>query len=323
MASALRVLLHNWHLKLAALGLAVLLWALVQTEPLSQETFAAVPVTVEVFDSSWTTARPPSPATIELRVGGPAREIIRLARDGTSLRVPIASVGSRDTVVALQPEWVELGARSGVTIESVSPLTVTMAFEPAVARNMHVAAPLRGELPADIAFTSAPVVQPSMVVMRGPESRVLGLDTVRLVPLELASVRESGTFELAVDTTGLRGAVVRPATVTVNVHVEPLVERVIDNVAVEAAAPSGEPRVTVNPAVVQLRLAGASSLVTDIDLDALRVSVDPAALRGLVPGEMRRVAIRVEGVPPLVNAYLSEEIATVRRTEAGPGGGGR
>jgi hypothetical protein len=321
MASAFRVLLHNWHLKLAALALAVLLWALVQTEPLSQETFAAVPVTVEVSDSFWTTARPPSPATVELRVGGPAREIIRLARDGTSVRVPIASVGSRDTVVALQPEWVEIGARSGVTIESVSPLTVSMAFEPAVARNMYVLAPLRGELADDIALTGAPVVEPSTVLVRGPESRVLGLDTVRLLPLELGSVRGSGSFELAVDTTGLRGAVVRPATVIVNVQVEPLVERVIDNVTVRATVPSGEPRVTVNPAVVQLRLSGASSLVTAVDLGALRVSVDPAALRGLVPGEMRRVPMRVDGVPPLVSATLSEDFATARRADAGGAGG--
>jgi hypothetical protein len=323
MAGALRVLLHNWHLKLAALGLAVLLWALVQTEPLSQETFAAVPIAVDVFDSSWTAARAPSPATVELRLGGPAREIIRLARDGTTLRVPVASVGSRDTVIALQPEWVQLGPRSGVTIESLSPLTVGLAFEPAVARNSHVVAPLRGELPADIALASFPVVDPTTVVVRGPESRILGLDTVRLVPLELATVRQSGSFSLPVDTTGLRGAVVRPATITVDVQVEPLVERVIDNIPVQADPPEGEPPVAITPSAVQLRLAGASSLVTGVDVEALSVSVDPTALRGLVPGEMRRVRMRVDGVPSLVSAYLSNDIATARRAEAPPGGAGR
>src|SRR5687767_2393456 len=165
MAGALRVLLHNWHLKLAAIGLAVLLWALVQTEPLSQETFAAVPITVDVTDSSWTMARAPSPATVELRLGGPAREIIGLARDGTSLRVPVAAVGSRDTIIALQREWVNLGERAGVTVETVSPLTVSMAFEPAVARNVPVTLPLRGELPEDIALASAPEIQPEEVVI--------------------------------------------------------------------------------------------------------------------------------------------------------------
>jgi hypothetical protein len=322
MAGALRVLLHNWHLKLAALGLAVFLWALVQTEPLSQESFAGVPIAVEMLDSSWTLARPPSPATVALQLGGPAGEIIRLARDGATLRVPISSVGSRDTIVALQSEWVDLGGRSRVTVEGVSPLTARMEFEPAVARNVYVSIPLQGELPADVALASLPVATPSTVVVRGPESRIMGLDSVPLVPLDLGSVDESGSFPVAVDTVGLRGAVVRPATVTVDVRVEPLVERVVENVAVRAEPPPGQPEVTLTPATVQLRLEGPSTLVTSLALSRVGVSVDPESLRGLEPGEMRRVRIRVEGVPPLVTAVLSSDVATARRADGLPGGGG-
>jgi YbbR domain-containing protein len=320
-ASALRVLLHNWHLKLAALGLAILLWALVQTEPLSEETFAAVPVTAEVLDSSWTMARPPSPATVDLQLGGPAGEIIRLARDGATLRVPVSSIGSRDTIIAVQREWVDLGGRSRVTVESVSPLTVRMTFEPAVARNVHVSVPMRGELPDDIALASVPELTPATVVVRGPESRMMGLDSVSVTPLDLGSVSESGSFSLPVDTTGLRGAVVRPGSVSVMLRVEPKVERVMENVAVEAEPPSGEPAITVTPSALQLRLEGPSTLVTAVDISRLRVSVDPESLRGLQPGEMRRVRILVEGVPPLVSAFLSSDVATVRRAETPPGGG--
>jgi YbbR domain-containing protein len=323
MSGAFRVLLYNWHLKLAALGLAVLLWALVQTEPLSQETFAAVPVTVDVVDSTWTIARAPSPSTVELRLGGPAREIIRLARDGTSLRIPVTSVGSRDTIVALQREWVNLGERAGVTVESVSPLTVSMAFEPAVERNVPVSLPLRGELPEEIALAAVPEISPAVVGVRGPESRMLGLDSLRLVPLDLATVHESGSISQAVDTTGLRGATVRPAAVTVAVRVEPLVERVLDNVPIRAEAPAGEPRATVMPAAVQLRIAGASSLVTGLDLSLVRVSAEPESLRGLERGEMRRVRLRVDGVPPLVTAQLSSDVVTARSAEPAQGGGGR
>jgi YbbR domain-containing protein len=266
-------------------------------------------------------ARPASPAVVDLQLGGPAGEIIRLARDGATLRVPIASVGSRDTVIALQREWVDLGGRSRVTVESVSPLTVRMSFEPAVARNVHVSLPFRGELPGDIALASVPELTPATVVVRGPESRMMGLDSVSLVPLDLASVGESGSFSLSVDTTGLRGAVVRPGAVSVMLRVEPMVERVMENVAVEADPPSDEPSITVTPSTLQLRLEGPSTLVTAIDVSRLSVSVDPESLRGLQPGEMRRVRIRVDGVPPLVRAFLSSDVATVRRAEAAPGGG--
>lgn len=321
MADALRVLLYNWHLKLAALGLAILLWALVQTEPLSQETFGAVPIAVEVLDSTWTLARPPSPATVDLQLGGPAGEIIRLARDGALIRVPVASVGSRDTIIALQREWVDLGGRSRLTVEAVSPLTARMTFEPAVARNVHVFVPLSGELPDEIALATVPELTPAVVVVRGPESRIMGLDTVHLMPLDLGTVRESGAFTLAVDTTGLLGAVVRPASVTVTMRVEPLVERVVEAVPVAAAPPSGE-SVTVTPASVQLRLEGPSTLVTAVDFSRVGVSVDSASLLGLQPGEIRRVRIRVDGIPPLVSAFLSSDVATVRRVEPPPAGGG-
>ncbi|MGD8729918.1 MAG: hypothetical protein PVF90_09460, partial [Gemmatimonadota bacterium] len=109
MARVPSALLRNWQLKLSALGLSIFLWALVQTEPLSEETFSSVPVVVEVLDTAWSLAADPDPETVELRLGGPAREIIRLVRDGTTVRVPITAVSSRDTVVTLQREWVELG----------------------------------------------------------------------------------------------------------------------------------------------------------------------------------------------------------------------
>ena len=51
MASALHALVENGHLKLAALALSVLLWALVQSEPTSQETFTTVPVYVQIAEA--------------------------------------------------------------------------------------------------------------------------------------------------------------------------------------------------------------------------------------------------------------------------------
>ena len=53
MAGRSQALVHNWRLKLSAVGLSVFLWALVQTEPTNQETFASVPVLLEIADTSW------------------------------------------------------------------------------------------------------------------------------------------------------------------------------------------------------------------------------------------------------------------------------
>jgi hypothetical protein len=313
MARAPRLLTENWQLKLAALGLSVFLWALVQTEPLSQETFSSVPVVVAVTDTAWSLSGAPSPDMVELRLGGPAREIIRLAREGTSLRIPVTRVGSRDTAVAVQREWVQLGVRAGVTVESVSPSVINLRFEPAASRTLPLALRTQGALPPDLALSSPVGVSPESVVVRGPQSSLLRLVSVPLEPLDLASIHESGVFTIAVDTAGLGGAIVEPSEAVLGVRVEPLVERVLSRVPVQVDAAAGPPEVIVEPSVIELRLSGARTLVTAMDLTLLQVSVPSESTRGLLPGEVRRVRFEVTGLPPLITAVSSTETVTVRR----------
>ena len=313
MARAPRLVTENWHLKLAALALSVFLWALVQTEPLSQETFSAVPIAVTVYDTAWTLSRAPSPSTVELRLGGPAGEIIRLARDGTSLQIPISAVGSRDSTVQVQREWVQLGQRAGVTVESVSPPVVDLSFEPAASTTVPLVLRTRGELAEDLALSSPLVLSPEIVTVRGPESTLSGLDALPVEPFDLEQVRESGIYRLGVDTTGLGGARVEPSEAVMGVRVEPLEERVLGGVEVRADPPPGQPEVTVEPQTIQLRLTGARTLVTSMDLSLLRVSVAPQSLSDLVPGEVRRARLQIDGLPPLIRAYPSTETVIVRR----------
>lgn len=313
MARAPRLLADNWQLKLAALGLSVFLWALVQTEPLSQQTFSSVPVSVTVDDTTWTLSGAPSPSTVELRLGGPAGEIIRLAQDGTSLRIPVSAVGSRDTTVTLQREWVQLGPRARVTVESVSPPVINLSFEPAASKAVPLVLRTQGELSEELALSSALVLSPESVTVKGPESTLSRLDAMPVEPFDLEQVGESGVFSLRVDTTGLAGARVDPAEAVVGVRVEPLEERVLSGVPVQMEATPGAEELTVEPRSIQLRLAGARTLVTSMDLSLLRVTLAPESLRDLVPGEIRRARLQIEGLPPLIRALPSTETVIVRR----------
>ena len=88
-----RARIRDWRLKLAALGLSVFFWALVQTEPRpSSESFQRVPVRVELTDTLWALAGPTTPAEVELQLSGSSRDIIRLDREGTALSIPISQV---------------------------------------------------------------------------------------------------------------------------------------------------------------------------------------------------------------------------------------
>lgn len=313
MTTPTQALSQNWRLKLAALGLSVFLWALVQTEPSNQETFVSVPVMVQVSDTGWTTSGAPSPSTVELRLGGPAREIIRLAREGMSIRIPIDVVGSQDTLIVLRREWVELGQRSGLSVESMSPSTIRVSFEEAQTRLVPVASRLVGRVRDHLALAAPVEVSPQIVRVRGPRSRVEGLDSLRLEAFDLSDVARSGAFTVSVDTTGLLGASVVPTTATIGVRVEDMIERVLDGITVQAIADPGEDQVVADPSVIQVRLVGARTLVTSLDPERLRVWVPPEYVQGLAPGEERVVNVRIEGVPALVTAILGTDRVTVRR----------
>jgi hypothetical protein len=318
MTPATGTLRQNWRLKVSALGLAVLLWTLVQSEPRSEETFSSVPVVVEVFDTAWTSSGPPSPATVELRLGGPAREIIRLAREGTSVRVPVGTVGSPDTVIAVRRDWVVLGAGSGLFVESVSPSNIQVSFEPALTRLVPVSMRVQGRVREGLALATEVGVSPQLVRVRGPESRVLGLDSVPLHPFDLGAVTASGVYTVAIDTAGLGGASVIPAMATLGVRVEDLVERVLEGLVVRTDAAPGEPGVVPDPATVRLTLSGARSLVTSLDPTLLSVWVPTEFLEGMAPGEQRRVRLLVGGVPELLTALPGTEYVTVRRASDVP-----
>lgn len=313
MTTPTQALSQNWRLKLAALGLSVFLWALVQTEPSNQETFVSVPVMVQVSDTGWTTSGAPSPSTVELRLGGPAREIIRLAREGMSIRIPIDVVGSQDTLIVLRREWVELGQRSGLSVESMSPSTIRVSFEEAQTRLVPVASRLMGRVRDHLALAAPVEVSPQIVRVRGPRSRVEGLDSLRLEAFDLSDVARSGAFTVSVDTTGLLGASVVPTTATIGVRVEDMIERVLDGITVQAIADPGEDQVVADPSVIQVRLVGARTLVTSLDPERLRVWVPPEYVQGLAPGEERVVNVRIEGVPALVTAIPGTDRVTVRR----------
>lgn len=308
-----RALVHNWRLKLAALGLSVFLWALFQTEPRNAETFSAIPVVVDVADTAWTLSGEPNPPTVDLRLSGPAREIIRLAREGTMVRVAIRDVGSSDTLVTLRRDWVELGDGRGISVESVSPASVHLSFEPALSKVVPLSMRFKGQLPDRVARASPWGLNPQVARVRGPASRIRGVDSLHLEPLDLSSISASGVFDVAVDTAGLGGGRVTPPTATVAVRVEDKVQRVLTGIPVMIQPADGEPEMTVEPAAVAVTLEGARTLVNAVVPADLQAWVASDLVMGLVEGEERRVPVRIQGVPALVSAQLDNETVTVRR----------
>jgi len=168
-------------------------------------------------------------------------------------------------------------------------------------------------------------VSPQFVRVRGPRSRVEGLDSLILAPYDLSAISRSGAFTVTVDTTGLVGSSVVPPTASLGIRVEARVERVLEGVTVQAIASPGEAEVIADPATIQVRLSGARTVVAGLDPARLRVWVAPEFLQGMAPGEERLVRVQVEGAPALVSAVPGRDRVLVRRAidQAGVAGGGR
>ena len=315
------VRIRNWRLKLAALGLSVFLWALVQTEPrTSSESFQRVPVRIELTDTLWTLAGPPTPTEVELQLSGSSRDIIRLDREGTALNIPISQVGTPDTSVFLDRDWVELGQSTGLTVEFISPAMIEIVFEPTVTRTLPIATRVYGDLRENLALASSVGLAPVSVRVRGSESQVSQLDSIRLERFDLGTVEKSGVFSVAIDTVGLSGAYVFPDVVTMGLNVEDDIERVLQGFSVQFDAERIGADVTIEPVVVEVRFSGPKSLVNTLDPSLLRVWVSPEDLEGILPGEERRVPLRLEGIPEFVTAVPETSAVTAKRADEGSTG---
>lgn len=307
-----RRLTHNWRLKLLALGLSVFLWALVQNEP-NLETLPSVPVRIEVADTEWTTTGPPIPATVQLRLAGPAGEMVHLPRLGPTVVVPVTTVGPVDTLISLRHDWVDLGAGTRLSVEEISPSAVHVSFERAVTRVVPASVRLEGRLDARLALAAPVSVSPRMIRVHGPGSRVTSLDSVPLFPLDLSTVSRSGSFNVGVDTSALPGISATPHVASVTLQVEEEIERVLPAVPVEVDSSAAGVPLVVDPSSVRVTLSGARTLVTSVDPRNLRVRIVRSELRGMAPGEERHVPLHVEGVPALVSAMPDQLMAIVRR----------
>ena len=315
------VRIRNWRLKLAALGLSVFLWALVQTEPrTSSESFQRVPVRIELTDTLWTLAGPPTPTEVELQLSGSSRDIIRLDREGTALNIPISQVGTPDTSVFLDRDWVELGQSTGLTVEFISPAMIEIVFEPTVTRTLPIATRVYGDLRENLALASSVGLAPVSVRVRGSESQVSQLDSIWLERFDLGTVEKSGVFSVAIDTVGLSGAYVSPDVVTMGLNVEDDIERVLQGFSVQFDAERIGADVTIEPVVVEVRFSGPKSLVNTLDPSLLRVWVSPEDLEGILPGEERRVPLRLEGIPEFVTAVPETSAVTAKRADEGSTG---
>jgi YbbR domain-containing protein len=179
-----KYLLHNLHLKLGALALAVLLWAAVVNEA-SVEVIFQAPLEFRGASQPLELSTE-APTNVQVRVRGPASVVRQLTPADLAVTANLAHFrepGERS--VTLSPSNMHLPF--GVHVEQIVPAQVVVRMEARVIRDLPVTPRLVGRFASGYALASYEVAPPTVRVV-GPASRVNVLDSATTDPIDVTGV---------------------------------------------------------------------------------------------------------------------------------------
>ena len=310
-----QVVTRNWRLKLSAFVLSVFLWAVVTVLPRNREIMPSVPVLVALSDPEWALAEA-TPQTVTVHLGGLA-DISSV--NEAFIEVPIGDVIAADTVVRLRPDWVMLGGDGNVVVQSITPSTVALRFEPTLTTAVPLSLRTENDLPEGLALVQQLGHSPQVTTVRGPARIVEALDSVTLKPLDLSEVSASGTYRVEVDTSGLGGLVFQPNSAQIAVNLQAAAERILVGVPVVVEAPPGVDSLALyaEPSTVQVTVRGALTLLYQSSAMDVTAVVPARSVEGIAEGNTWTAPIRIVGLNPLLRVQPDVDSVLVLRVPAG------
>jgi len=183
---------HNWFLKIASLCLAALLWAAVSNEA-SSEIGLEVPVEYRNIPSQMEITGDMT-NTVQVRPRGSSNVIKGITARDIATTIDLGNMRTGEKIVALSPHNVE--APFGADVIRVSPSSVRFTLERTLAKTVPIAATIVGP-PSEGYEVSRILLNPGVVQIEGPESRVNSLSSIATVPIRVE--RKQSTFEQTAD----------------------------------------------------------------------------------------------------------------------------
>jgi YbbR domain-containing protein len=184
------LLLHNWGLKAISLAGAVVLWALIGSDP-ELETSLSVPLEFHNMPQDLELVTEQSP-NVHLVVRGPAGAIRQVNRSEVAVVLDLIRVRLAGAqTFSLEASQVVLPR--GVRLVRSIPSQVRLVFEKRLTREVRVLPRFTGTYPAGYEVASY-TVDPPMLKVVGPESRVELLDYITTDPIDLSRLIGSASF---------------------------------------------------------------------------------------------------------------------------------
>jgi YbbR-like protein len=287
-------MLSNLPLKVASLVLASLLWFVIAGEK-TAEIGLEIPVEFRNVPQELSLVGDPA-NRVEVRLRASPGLLQSLTPGDVHALLDLSGVRAGERILHLAPESIQVPF--GVDVVNVVPSMLTLHFEPLMERLVPVKPRIEGE-PAP-GFESGSVdVQPPVLRIAGPESRVAAVDAVTTEPISVAGATApiSAAAGAGLEDAQLRILGERRVRVTVEVR-ERHGERQLQGLSIEVRGGAG----SVRPALVDVSLRGPEALLEQLTAESIRPFVDTAQ-----PGQDGMLEVAVELMGPF---HVLEVVAT-------------
>lgn len=294
----------NLALKAASVALAALLWYVIAGEKTS-EMGMVVPVELQNFPHDLELTGEPV-NSVEVRLRASPGIIQRIGPGDVSARIDLAGVREGEHIVHLGSESIRVPF--GVRVVRVNPATIALNFEHTLQKGVPVRPRLAGR-PA-VGYEVAEVgSQPAEIRVAGPKTRVQELESAFTEPVSVegASAPVSEEVGIGVDDPLVRVLGSPRVVVTAQVREAPST-RVIQGLGVGVRGGTG----SVQPASVDVTLAGPASILQKVDRSQLKAYADLAQARGRPTAP---VAVELQGGYPgvTVKEWTPDHVTLKRR----------
>jgi YbbR domain-containing protein len=287
----LHSLTFNWRLKLAALALAVLIWAAVSAE---QVTSQWIPVRIDpvVRDPEFVLTGATDPAEVRVRFSGPGRELWELAIDRPVIVLPLSDIGNR-RAFALDASMLRIPSGLSVNVQDIRPAVVRVDVQRLASRVVPVRARLAPRSSQRYVLGDDLEVLPAEVRVTGPADRLAVLDSVDTRGFDIVPDDSTFSQEVVLDTAGMEGLSFSRTRVRVSGPVDVRGERPLG--AISVSVPEGMIAV---PGQVQVSVAGAERVLARVFAVGVRAFVPRDSLPAVLPPQGVDAPVVLDGLPP-------------------------
>jgi YbbR-like protein len=294
----------NWPIKLTALLLAAILWAVVAAqEPTNQ----LVPVRLEITPPPGRAIASELPPIQALFAGTP-RELLKLYSPQPVIHKTVPdSLSGTEYTVELSTADITFPQEAAVSAQGIEPRIVLIRLDDVAQRKVPVIPRISVAPDSGYRQFGGIVMEPDSVVIRGPEEVVRRTSSVFTVRRELTGLREPLSIPVPLDTTRLGGGL-RLSAISVDIRVEvgEVSERVLMGVPVTVLPRPAHG--TSDPPAVLVTIEGQRERLNRLTADSVQVIARVAS----DAGDVEVVHIEVQA-PDEITAWATPDSVVVRR----------